>query len=213
MPETRDGRVGRATRTHHPGKSVALTEIDRRLLDRCLERTPGAWEDFVNRFIGLFVHVIQQTAQARSVPLNQDDVDDLVSEIFVTVLQDDFAVLRRFRGESSLATYLTVVARRITVREITIRRKAQALGHVSAHGASAHAESNLQSLPAGLDNREAVSSLLSRLPSADAEIVRRYYLNEQSYQQISVELGISENSIGPILSRARSKLKSLQVEV
>ncbi len=192
---------------------MALTEIDRRLLDRCLEKAPGAWEDFVNRFIGLFVHVIQHTAQARSVPLNRDDIDDLVSEIFVTVLQDDFAVLRRFRGESSLATYLTVVARRIIVREITIRRKAEALGHVSAHGVLSQVEASSPSLPDGLDDREAVSALLKKLPQADAEVVRRFYLDGQSYHQISRDLGISENSIGPILSRARSKLKRLQVEL
>ena len=31
---------------------VALSEIDRSLLDRCLNRKPRAWEDFVDRFMG-----------------------------------------------------------------------------------------------------------------------------------------------------------------
>jgi RNA polymerase sigma-70 factor (ECF subfamily) len=71
---------------------VALTEIDRKLLKQCLARTPGAWQDFVDRFIGLFVHVVQHTAHARSIKLMQDDVDDLCSEIFVVLLKNDFAV-------------------------------------------------------------------------------------------------------------------------
>ena len=65
---------------------MALTEIDRTLLKRCLSEEPGAWKDFVDRFIGLFVHVINHTAHARSVPLSPDDVEDLSAEVFVTLL-------------------------------------------------------------------------------------------------------------------------------
>ena len=48
---------------------MAFTEIDRRLLKQCLSRAPGAWEDFVDRFAGVIVHVIRHTAHARSVRL------------------------------------------------------------------------------------------------------------------------------------------------
>lgn len=84
---------------------MALTEIDRNLLKRCLAEEPGAWKDFVDRFMGLFVHVINHTAHARSVRLSQEDCDDLCSDVFITLLANDFAVLRHFRGKSSLATF------------------------------------------------------------------------------------------------------------
>jgi len=45
---------------------VALSEIDRNLLQRCLARKPRAWEDFVDRFMGLVVHVVNHSAQSRS---------------------------------------------------------------------------------------------------------------------------------------------------
>ena len=54
--------------------AVALTEIDSQLLKQCLTQGPRAWQDFVDRFIGLFVHVIQHTAHARSIRLTNDDV-------------------------------------------------------------------------------------------------------------------------------------------
>ena len=112
---------------------MALTEIDRNLLKRCLAEEPGAWKDFVDRFIGLFIHVIGHVGDSRSVKLSSDDIDDLCAEVFVSLLADDFAILRRFRGQSSLATYLTVIARRIVVKEVSRRRQAEALGHVNAH--------------------------------------------------------------------------------
>ena len=188
---------------------MALTTIDRNLLKRCLAEEPGAWRDFVDRFIGLFVHVIQHTAHARSVVLSPEDVDDLCAEIFLTILADNYRALQQFRGKSSLATYLTVIARRVAVREISRRRKAEALGHVNArHAVAAHAQASVAEPHTRIDDREQVESLLEELSPEDAEIVRQYHLEGKSYRQISSELGIPENSIGPTLSRAREKLRA-----
>ena len=106
---------------------MGLSDIDRKLLQRCLDRKPGAWEDFVDRYLGLVVHVIHHTAQSRSIVPTPADVDDLAGEVFLAIIADDFATLRHFRGESSLATYLTVVARRVVVRELLKRRSANSL--------------------------------------------------------------------------------------
>ncbi|HEY1786120.1 MAG TPA: hypothetical protein VGG30_11245 [Pirellulales bacterium] len=94
---------------------MALSDIDRSLLDRCLERKPRAWEDFVDRFLGLVIHVVNHSAHCRSWRLATEECEDLVARVFRTVAKDDLAVLRHFRGESSLATYLTVIARRLVV--------------------------------------------------------------------------------------------------
>jgi RNA polymerase sigma factor (sigma-70 family) len=45
--------------------------------------------------------------------LATDDADELTSLVYLKLLQGDGAVLRRFRGESSLRTFLIVVVRRI----------------------------------------------------------------------------------------------------
>jgi RNA polymerase sigma-70 factor (ECF subfamily) len=190
---------------------VALTEIDRRLLKQCLARTPGAWQDFVDRFIGLFVHVIQHTAHSRSVRLSADDIDDLCAEIFVTLVKSDFAVLRHFRGQSSLATYLTVVARRVVVHEIIRRRKEEALGHVAAHHAAVESAGPEEAESEQLADAEEVAELLSSLPPADAEVVRKFHLEGKSYREISAETGVPENSIGSVLSRARERLRRQRV--
>ena len=189
---------------------MALTEIDRNLLKRCLAEEPGAWKDFVDRFIGLFIHVINHTAHARSVKVTAHDIDDLCAEVFVTLVSDNFAVLHRFRGKSSLATYLTVVARRIVVREIARRRQAEALGHVTAH------QSSIDSARAGaknwemqrIDDNEQIDRMLRGLPERDAAIVRQFHLEGRSYREISSTLGVPENSIGPTLTRARDRLRN-----
>ena len=195
---------------------MALTEVDRKLLRRCLANEPGSWKDFVDRFSGLFVHVIRHTAHARSVPLTPEDEDDLLAEIFLKLLENNAQVLRKFRQKSSLAWYLTVVTRRIAVHEITRRRKAEALGHVAVHRATVD---NLQ--PAGhparppqnrIDDEEEIREMLKDLPPTDAEVVRLFHLEGRSYHEISGMVGIPENSIGPTLSRARERLRTKKVQ-
>jgi RNA polymerase sigma-70 factor (ECF subfamily) len=59
----------------------------------------------------------------------------------------------------------------------------------------------------GLESLEEVEKLLSKLPAREREVVRLHYIEGRSYEEISTELKVPVNSIGPILSRARKKLR------
>jgi RNA polymerase sigma-70 factor (ECF subfamily) len=52
-----------------------------------------------------------------------------------------------------------------------------------------------------------VERLLGKLPSREREVVRLHYIEGRSYEEIATDLNIPVNSIGPILSRARKKLR------
>ena len=198
-----------ATVLSHAQRSqpVVLTEIDRDLLERCLQRKPRAWEDFVDRFMGLVVHVVVHSAQSRSFRLSPEDRDDLVSEVFLNVLKNDFAILRHFRGQSSLATYLTVVARRIAVRAM-LQQRPQPLPAEGGAGGAVDDVADTSHQPAErISNREEIERLLNGLQEGEARVVRMFHLEGRSYHEISAAVGVPENSIGPILSRARHKLR------
>ncbi len=185
---------------------VALTHLDRDLLKRCLAHQPGAWNDFVDRFLGLVYHVIHHTAHLRSTPLRPEDVEDLAAEVLLQIVSGDYAVLRQFRGHSSLATYLTVIARRICVHELTRRSAAREVQPAAANANLDEVEDEVPRAP-GLESLEEVERLLNKLPSREREVVRLHYIEGRSYEEISAELKIPVNSIGPILSRARKKLR------
>lgn len=187
---------------------MATPELDRSLLKRCLGQEPGAWKDFVDRYLGLFIHVIQHTAHARSVNLTADDIDDLCADMFLAVLRDDFAVLRRFKGQSSLAAYLAVIVRRLAVKEISKRRTAETLGQGRAPAAMDQIPSRSSPPQSRLENADLVDRMMVGLSATDTEVIRRYHLHGQSYREISEALGMAENSVGAILSRAREKLRN-----
>ena len=104
---------------------MALTAVDRTLVQRCLNHESGAWNDFVDRFLGLIYHVVHHTAYLRSMPLRAEDTEDMAADILLQIVAGDYAVLRQFRGQSSLATYLSVIARRICVHELAQRAAAR----------------------------------------------------------------------------------------
>jgi RNA polymerase sigma-70 factor (ECF subfamily) len=181
---------------------VALTPIDKALLQRCLEKEPGAWNDFVDRYLGMFYHVIHYTSHLRSVTLAPEDVEDLAAEILMQIVANDYAVLKQFRGKSSLATYLTVIARRIAAHELKRRKATREVRPATASEPEAPSRT-----AAGLESLEEVQKLLRRLPTREREVVRLFYLEGRSYEEISSELHIPVNTIGPVLSRAKKKLR------
>lgn len=184
---------------------MALSDVDRNLLERCLARKPKAWEDFVDRFMGLVIHVLSHTAQARSVRLTAQDKEDVCAEVFLTFLREDMSVLRSFRGHSSLATYLTVIARRVAVKEILRRRSHARLSHAAAEAGAAPEPVEAEQR---ISDREEVERLIGELEQREAEIVRLYHLEGKSYQEIGSTVGLPANSVGPILSRAMSKMRN-----
>jgi RNA polymerase sigma-70 factor (ECF subfamily) len=179
---------------------VSLSGFDRQLLERCLESAPGAWQDFVDRFLGLVVHVANHTARSRGVQIDESTRDDLVADVFLVLIANDYSVLRRFRRNCSLATYLTVVARRVVVRRLV---------KMARPAAQAGAVDPIQdALIARIENREEVQRLLTRLDPREANVVRMYHLEGKSYEEIGRAVGLSVNSIGPVLSRARDKMRN-----
>lgn len=186
---------------------MALSEIDRSLIERCLARAPRAWEDFVDRFMGLVVHVINHSAQCRSIRLTPQDREDLCAEVFLAIVRDDFAVLRGFRAQSSLATYLTVIARRVVVREL-LRRVSTNGATTSPLAAASVVGGDGAKAEQQISDRDEVERLLGRLDGHEATIVRMYHLEGKTYQEISTATGVAENSVGPTLSRARQKMRN-----
>ncbi len=185
---------------------MALTPLDRDLLRRCLQRQPGAWNDFVDRFLGLIYHVVHHTAHLRSTPLRPEDVEDLAAEVLLQIVANEYAVLRQFRGSCSLATYLTVISRRICVHELARRAAAREVQPASPGPNMNEIEEELPKAQ-GLESLEEVEKLLGKLSGKEREVVRLYYLEGRNYEEISTELKVPVNTIGPVLSRARKKLR------
>ena len=185
--------------------AAALAAEDRRLVEACLARAPGAWDDFVARYAGLLFHVVDRSTLRRRIGISAADRDDLVAEVLLECLRDDAAVLRRFAGRASLPTYLTVIARRVVVRSLVRLARTGRLAPPDGPEPVARGDQF-----GGIADREQVESLLGQLDERDARLLRLHHLEARSYGEISRLTGMPLGSIGPALSRAKARLRTLR---
>jgi RNA polymerase sigma-70 factor (ECF subfamily) len=195
--------------TPFPSKPSAeqRSAADRQLVDACLADDPAGrgWEAFVTQFSGLVSHVVAKTAERRQLSLADADRDDLVADVFFEILRNNAAVLKGFAGRSSLAAYVTVVARRVAGRRL---RDARGTARPTASLPMEQvAQAKAASASQQIEDREQVTALLEGLDAEEAKIVRLFHIEERSYGEISRLLGIPLGSVGPVLSRARAKMR------
>jgi RNA polymerase sigma-70 factor (ECF subfamily) len=84
------------------------------------------------------------------------------------------------------------------------RHQATPLGNLPGDGVAANDQAEQR-----IDDRDEVDKLLDGLTGPEAEVVRMYHLEGRTYQEISRATGMPTNSVGPMLSRVRAKLRSL----
>ena len=183
---------------------MVLSDLDRTLLNRCLAGTDSAWEDFLDRYLPLLIHVVNSTARLRFEKLPDQWRDDLVAEVLLVLIDNDFEVLRQFQGQSSLGTYLVVVARRVAARKIAKMRR---LNFKSAQASPEPSAS--EDIAVILEHADQIQELLGKLPERAAQAIRMLNLEHRRYAEISASLGIPENTVGPLLSRASTQMKSI----
>lgn len=188
---------------------MPLLPVDRDLLQRCLAKQPGSWNDFVDRFLSLIYHVVQHTAFLRSAKISPEDVEDIAAEVLLQLVADDYKVLRQFRGQANLSTYLAVVARRICVHELNRRQSVRDAIRRGDVKAPAGIIDESEAAQKGIESLEEVEKLLRRLKGKEREVVRLFYLEGRSYEEISTETNVPVNTIGAVLSRARKKLREM----
>jgi RNA polymerase sigma factor (sigma-70 family) len=92
--------------------------IDSELIDRCLGHECNAWAELR--------HLIERLARGLLAPkfnLDHSSIDDVIQITLVELLKNDLHVLRAFRRQCQLSTYLAVVMHRAANKHIESARK------------------------------------------------------------------------------------------
>jgi RNA polymerase sigma-70 factor (ECF subfamily) len=128
------------------------------------------------------------------------DVDDVVQEVFLVLLKK----LDSFRGESSLATWLT----RVTINRCRTQQRSRWFRlprrrppHFSDEGPPADQDAQRNEVNAR------VRTAVAALPGRDREVIVLFYLEELPSADIAALLQISPGAVDVRLHRARKRLK------
>jgi RNA polymerase sigma-70 factor (ECF subfamily) len=184
--------------------------------DLCLVRQlvtgdATAWQTLVERFQRLVLARVMATAREMNRPLGQPDAEDLCAEVFSRLVADQFAALRRFEGRSTLSTWLCVITRRIALRRLSAasREPSQPTTHSPPLDtlAGPATEEPLATMISAED-RALLAAGMAQLGDRHRQLARLFYLDGCSYREISQQLNMPVNSIGPTLARIHEKLRA-----
>jgi RNA polymerase sigma-70 factor, ECF subfamily len=125
------------------------------------------------------------------------DAEDLAQEAFVRL----WRALPLYDGRASFSTWLYVIARNACLSELRRRgaRPTTPLDDVAEPAAPAPAA-------AGRDLRMDCETLVETLPEPQRQVVRLFYLEDRSYEQVAEMLGMPINTVRSHLHRARRRL-------
>ncbi len=190
------------------GFSVPLRQIDRKLIDRTLKKEPGSWNELVDRYIGLVYHIINHVSHARSIPLSAIDVEDICAEVFTRLHEDNYAILRSFRGNSSLPTFMTVALRRVCIKELVRRQREQFLGQQPQVKSTEVDEVDLTNTHDVISEfpPEEIERLLEDATEEEVEILRLRFESLLTPRQIAKQLQINERATVKIIANAERRL-------
>jgi RNA polymerase sigma-70 factor, ECF subfamily len=139
---------------------------------------------------------------------NREDAEEATQDVFVRVHK----ALYRFRGESSLSTWIY----RITVnvcapRVLRHSRKMLSLDDPDQNVARdlPDMDQNPEGLYSRKETREGIGALISRLPQREAATVTLFYLDQKGYREIAEILEMPEGSVARVLFEARERLRNM----
>ena len=190
---------------------TAEQELD--LVRRCAEGDDHAWSELLERYGRFIDHVVRRAlGSARGRVPDVNEVADLRDEVVAWMVADDGRVLRTFRGESRLTSWLGVIvgrrARRLAQRGAGLRART-----VSLDGLSAEAATHL-ALEGPRDEGTARQRALARLAEAVEELSERdrlllkgAFFERRPYAELAAEVGVRTDSVGQLLYRAKQRLR------
>lgn len=97
---------------------MADSPNDGELIKRCVSgEDETSWEIFARKYSGLIWSSIKKTFHLYTFQNSKQDIEDIYSSVFLSLVEDDFRRLRQFRSKNacSLSTWLAVVTVRKTI--------------------------------------------------------------------------------------------------
>jgi RNA polymerase sigma-70 factor (ECF subfamily) len=132
---------------------------------------------------------------------DEASAEELAQDVFLRI----WKALPFYRGDASLSTWIYAITRN---RCLTGRKRLRERRAVSIEepGVKAAVDSLLASKPEGRPRLPDSAMLLAQLSPPYREVLRLFYLEEKSYDEVSAMLGLPLGTVKTYLHRARKQL-------
>jgi len=168
-------------------------------LEQLLQGDEREWQVFTHRVTPVIYSAARKILETRHGHAQPGDIYEIVQEVFMILVKDDYRTLRSFCPERArITTWLTVIAMRRAVKYADQLKKAPQPADVSRYGESAHAPDT----PAcDIEIPEKLLTPRQRL------VMKMFYDRDMSVEEISRVLNISAQSVRSTRHKALQRLR------
>jgi RNA polymerase sigma-70 factor (ECF subfamily) len=161
------------------------------LVQRCRSGSDAAWAAVVDRFSS-YVYAI-----AIRFGLSDDRAQDVYQDVFTRA----FTELGSLREDGALKPWIAQLTRRAAIDRLRADARELPTGGEEAPDA----EPELEQIELAIT----VQRVLDDLPSPFGEVLRRFFIQDQSYRTIGAALGIAPGTVASRISRGLSMLRAV----
>ena len=187
-------------------------KTEKKLLYRCLSGDNSAWEVFVDTYQHLLSGAIIHTLKRHGIEPGKPLVEDLFVRVFDTIMDKDCQKFRRFRWKCNLASWLYVIAIRLTV-DYLVNQHSQVSVHPKKPGPQrlSTQQINGPQQPDEADIKpeewQIYKELKTALTPREQLFLKWFYEQKLPAAEIVGMLGISVDEGHRLKDRVREKLK------
>jgi RNA polymerase sigma factor (sigma-70 family) len=194
----------------------AAAGADDALVQACLAREPGAWEQLHERFSRLIYSVVHGTLRRHGQALEADRVEDLFGDAFLALAEHGGRRLGQWSGRCSLASWVRLVTASVVVDALRRSRPTSPWPQdEDPDGAplspTPGEEPEAMTLLAQADRIAAVRAALSELREPDRELLVRLFHRDESAEAVAAALAIRPGALYTRKCRALARLRELLV--
>jgi len=167
-------------------------------ITRLVRGEKEAWDFFVDRYAGVIYGAVRNVARTYGRGRSEDDVADIVQDVFMRLVKDDFRLLKSYRpAKASLITWLTIVARSVAIDFLKRRR-------LPCEPLDANVESTAPAPVPAASGIELPPGLLS---PREKLVLRLLFDEEWGTSEVAGLLGIAVQSVRNHKHRALKRLR------
>jgi len=176
----------------------AIVQSDEQLIQEVKAGNTRAFTSLVERY----QHRVANTV--KGMLGDTPESEDIGQEVFIRFYQS----LDRFKGESTLNTYLTRIAINISLNTIKKRKRRQLLGLSQQEGDTLPDFSDRDRSQRQRDLHEWIQTALDKLPAHFKSVIVLRLIEGYSTQETAQILDIPEGTVLSRLSRAQKKMRT-----
>jgi RNA polymerase sigma factor (sigma-70 family) len=185
-------------------------EDEAELVQECIDGNDLAWERLMREYANGALSAVRAALRQRGHGPDPALEDELLADAFEALAADDCRVLRSFRSESSLSTFLSVVAARRAFRVLRDRlRHGKAVDRKGEHDRRQNRTGERDPLEHAeeRERKGVIVEAMGELSPGDRVLLTLYYLDGRSYKEIALVTGLAATGVGTKIGRARARLR------